>query len=177
MTRQAPSSGNATSSILPIATAAIALAIFIADTITNLEIAVAVLYVAVVLMAARFCQARGVLLVAAGCVALTLLDLLLTPPSGMEATGVINKLLSILAIGLTAFFVLQSKSADAELREQADLLDLTHDAVFSRDMDGAITDWNRGAEELYGWKRAEALGKLTYQFLETTFPAPLDEIN
>jgi PAS domain S-box-containing protein len=61
-------------------------------------------------------------------------------------------------------------------REQARLLDLTHDTVIVRDMDGVTTYWNCGAEALYGWKRDETLGKVVHGFLHTRFPAPLDEI-
>ena len=61
--------------------------------------------------------------------------------------------------------------------EQASLLNLTHDAIFVRDMHNVITYWNRGAEELYGWPAAEAVGKVTtHQLLHTVFPAPLDKI-
>ena len=69
------------------------------------------------------------------------------------------------------------KRAEEALREQASLLNLTHDTVFVRDMNDVITYWNRGAEELYGWTREEAVGKVTHQLLQTIFPAPLDEIN
>ncbi|HXG64422.1 MAG TPA: ATP-binding protein [Blastocatellia bacterium] len=63
------------------------------------------------------------------------------------------------------------------LRERASLLDLTHDTVFVRDMNDVITYWNRGAEELYGWTREEAVGKVSHQLMQTVFPAPLEEIN
>ena len=72
---------------------------------------------------------------------------------------------------------LKNQSATAVLREQARLLDLTHDTVFVRDMDDVITYWNRGAEELYGWKREQAIGKISHQLTQTVFPAPLEEIN
>src|SRR6267378_2391230 len=70
----------------------------------------------------------------------------------------------------------QRKKAEAELREQASLLDLTHDTVFVRDMKDIITYWNHGAEKLYGWDREEAVGKTTHQLLQTTFPEPLGDI-
>jgi PAS domain S-box-containing protein len=73
---------------------------------------------------------------------------------------------------------LQRKVAEQidELRKQASLLNLTHDSIFVRNTNDAITYWNRGAEELYGWKAEEALGKVTHQLMQTEFPAPLEEI-
>ena len=47
----------------------------------------------------------------------------------------------------------------AALREQANLLSLTHDAVFVRALDGVVTYWNHGAEALYGWTTAQAAGR------------------
>ena len=67
--------------------------------------------------------------------------------------------------------------AAAERTQQARLLNLTHDTIFVRDMSDVITYWNRGAEERYGWKREEAVGKVSHQLMQTIFPAPLEEIN
>ena len=67
--------------------------------------------------------------------------------------------------------------ANEVLRERANLLDLTHDAVIVRDMNDVITSWNRGAEERYGWSREEAIGQVSHAIVQTTFPAPLSEIN
>ena len=72
---------------------------------------------------------------------------------------------------------IERKLAEERLREQAGLLDLTHDTVFVRDMNDVITYWNRGAAERYGWSREEAMGKVSHQLMHTIFPAPLEEIN
>jgi len=58
----------------------------------------------------------------------------------------------------------------ALLQEQADLLELTHDTIIGRTWDGTIKFWNHGAEEMYGWTRAEALGQQINSLLETRFP-------
>ena len=60
--------------------------------------------------------------------------------------------------------------------QQANLLNLTHDPIFVRDMDGIITYWNRGAQELYGWAADQAMGKRTDELLRTVLPKPSDEI-
>jgi len=61
-------------------------------------------------------------------------------------------------------------------REQAELLDLTFDAVIVRNIKDEITYWNRGAEELYGWGLEEVLGKGTHDLFQTAFPKALEEI-
>jgi hypothetical protein len=68
------------------------------------------------------------------------------------------------------------KRAEETLREQADLLNLTHDAVFVANMEGVIKYWNRGAEERYGWTAEQALGRGVHDLLKTVFPAPLEQI-
>lgn len=63
-----------------------------------------------------------------------------------------------------------------ELRERADLLDLATDPIMVRDMNGAVRFWNSAAENLYGWKREEILGKSLHEVLETKFPVPFSQI-
>jgi PAS domain S-box-containing protein len=178
MTHPARSKRKVTPALLPVATAALAIAIFVADRLTPVGVAVAGLYVAVVLMATRFLRPRGVVLVAVGCAVLAVVSYLLSAPSGREAEeGVVNVLVSLAAIGVTTFLALRGQSAELALRDQASLLDLTHDTIFVRGMDDVITYWNRGAVELYGWPAEEALGKVSHQLMQTIFPAPLEEIN
>src|SRR5208337_3122711 len=66
--------------------------------------------------------------------------------------------------------------ANDRLKEQAALLELAHDAVIVRDLRGRVKYWSRGAEEIYGWKRSEAEGRITHELLTTRFPIPLHEI-
>ena len=176
MKTRAPLLGNASSFLLPIATGLSAAAIFVVDTFADRNVSVGTLYVVVVLMAARFHQPRRVWLVAAGCVALTVLSFLLSSGNGRLWVGIANTLIDLAVIGMSAFLVVRALSADLVRGEQAKLLDLTHDSIFSRGMDDAITFWNHGAEEQFGWTREEALGKISHQLLETSFPAPLDQI-
>ncbi|MGD0233531.1 MAG: ATP-binding protein [Syntrophorhabdales bacterium] len=61
------------------------------------------------------------------------------------------------------------------LRRQAELIELSHEAIFVRDLDSRIVFWNSGAEETYGWTKAEAVGNITHAFLKTQFPVPFDE--
>jgi rsbT co-antagonist protein RsbR len=62
------------------------------------------------------------------------------------------------------------------LREQAQLLDLAHDTIVVRALDGAIRFWNRAAEEMYGWSREEWIGKASDELLHTEGPKPMDQI-
>jgi two-component system cell cycle sensor histidine kinase/response regulator CckA len=49
------------------------------------------------------------------------------------------------------------QAADERIREQANLLNLTGDAIIVRTIDDRIVFWNRGAENLFGWKEEQAL--------------------
>ena len=70
--------------------------------------------------------------------------------------------------------ITERKHAESTLREQTNLLDLTHDAIFVHDTSGVITYWNRGAEALYGWAAEEARGKSAPELLKTIFPEPFE---
>jgi two-component system, NtrC family, sensor kinase len=64
----------------------------------------------------------------------------------------------------------QLKESENLLRERADLLELASEAILVRDLAGALTYWNAGAEALYGWDRNEVLGKPVHEILKTEFP-------
>ena len=161
---------------LPVIGVATATGVFVLDIFTPADSAVAVLYVGVVLLSARFLQTRGVVLSSVGLMALTVLSYLLSVHDKSPVIAFSTCVLSLAAIGVTTFLAVQGQSMERVLREQAGLLDLTHDTVFVRDMDDVILYWNRGAEELYGWKKAETVGKTSHQLMRTIFPKPLEQI-
>ena len=51
------------------------------------------------------------------------------------------------------------KNAELLLRKQALVFENITDGVIITDIEGSIIDWNRGAESLYGYTKAEMLGK------------------
>ena len=65
----------------------------------------------------------------------------------------------------------------ALLERQAGLLELAHDAIIVRDLEGRIQFWNRGAQKLYGWPRALAEGRLKHEFSRPAFPSHLKRVN
>jgi PAS domain S-box-containing protein len=72
--------------------------------------------------------------------------------------------------------ITERKRTEETLREQASLLNLTHDAIFVRGMNDEITYWNRGAEMLYGWTAEEAVGKVAPALMKTVFPMAWQQI-
>lgn len=59
---------------------------------------------------------------------------------------------------------------------QAALLDLANESMVACDTRMKILFWNNGAERLYGYRREEAIGRLTYELLKSVYPIPLAEI-
>ncbi|WP_088242410.1 CBS domain-containing protein, partial [Calothrix rhizosoleniae] len=53
----------------------------------------------------------------------------------------------------------ERQQAEARVRQQAALLDVATDAIMVLGQDNQILFWNRGAERLYGWTKAEALNR------------------
>ena len=79
----------------------------------------------------------------------------------------------ILAVGTD---ITQQKRAEEVLRQQAQLLHLSYDAIIVWRKDGAIELWNRGAEQLYGFTESEALGRITHKLLKTIHSVPWPEV-
>jgi PAS domain S-box-containing protein len=93
--------------------------------------------------------------------------------------------------GLVTWFSVKRRRAEQELRQardeleiqvaertqQASLLNLTHDSIFVRNMSNVVTYWNRGAQELFGWRPEEAVGRDVHELLQSIFQTPVEEIH
>ena len=66
-----------------------------------------------------------------------------------ELTGVI----------LTFRDITDRRAAEEARRLLASIVDSSQDAIISRNLDGTITSWNKGAERLYGYHAQEVLNK------------------
>ena len=139
--------------------------------------AVAVLYVIVVLLSVNFLRWRGVLLAALGCVALAVLGYLLQ--HGLSYTGdhFVRLLVSLSAIGATAFLALKNRSVTEMAYGQRATTgpDARHDLRARHEQCDHLLESGRRASLWMEQSRGDRQG--SHQLMQTIFPAPLDAIN
>jgi PAS domain S-box-containing protein len=68
------------------------------------------------------------------------------------------------------------KRIEEALHRQAQLIEASHDAIIVREPGGRILQWNAGAQEIYGWTAAEAVGQVTHTLFQTGFPVSLEDV-
>ena len=71
--------------------------------------------------------------------------------------------------------ITQRKLGEKRIAEQAALLDEARDAIMVRDLDETIVYWNKGAELLYGWTAAEAIGRRAQELLFRETPPQFED--
>ena len=67
------------------------------------------------------------------------------------------------------------EQANEQLREQAAVLELA--PVLVRDLESQIVQWNQGAEQLYGFSKKEALGRVSHELFNTQFPESRERVD
>jgi PAS domain S-box-containing protein len=159
---QSRSRRRATSALLPVATAALATGIFIVEAITPLKLTAAIFYVLVVLLAARFCSARGIVLVGAGCVSLTVIANVLSAFGETEAGG-IKTAIGAAVVGVTAFLAVRSQSTEARLRESEkqwrEVFEHNPVMYFMVSPTGTVLSLNSFGAAQLGYTAAELIGQ------------------
>lgn len=94
------------------------------------------------------------------------LDFFAVPPYfnfGISSGADVERLAAFLTISMFAGSMARQKTladsrADRTTREMAAIVEFSCDAIYSSSPDGAITSWNRAAEDLYGYTAEEAIG-------------------
>ena len=67
------------------------------------------------------------------------------------------------------------KEAEAERERLAAIVESAEDAIIGRDLDGIITSWNDGAQRLFGYTAAEAIGQSVAMLSPAEIMAELPE--
>ena len=55
--------------------------------------------------------------------------------------------------------ITESKKTEEKLRNLANIVESSNDAIITKSLDGIITSWNKGAEQIYGYSAKEIMGK------------------
>ena len=74
-------------------------------------------------------------------------------------------------------YAIERKKLDEAVKRQAELIDLSPDAIIIKKPDDTITFWSLGAEKLYGWSKAQAIGQKTNTLFNPKSPMPFEDIN
>ena len=117
--------------------AVLAAVIFIFDTFSSMEIAIAALYVVVLVMSLRFSDQRGIALIAAGCAALTIAGYWISHYDDPAQAPLLRCIVSLLAIGIAGVLCVQIRIADTKMRRSEEryrnIFQTTSVAVWEQD--------------------------------------------
>ena len=117
--------------------AVLAALIFVFDTFSSMEIAIAALYVVVLVMSLRFSGRRGIALIAVGCAALTIAGYLISHHDDPSQAPLLRCIVSLLAIGIAGVLCVQIRVADSNMRRSEEryrtIFQTTSVAVWEQD--------------------------------------------
>lgn len=140
-------------SLLSLTAVFLTIAIFIADALTPLSIAIAVLYGIVILMVASTWTRRGVIAMAALCMALTVVAYSIGHGIDIAGSAFGRLLISLSAIAVITFLVLKGQAANHALRQL--------NSTLEERIEVRTNELKRTNEQLRQSQKLEAIGQLT----------------
>ncbi len=137
------------------------------DAMTPREITVGAFYVAMVLAGFWFPRPKAALGLALLATPLITLGYWISFPTATPTwISWANRGVAIAGVWLTAIFVWRLRvlvelagGLSREVTWLASIVELSSDAIYSTNVNGIITTWNKGAERIYGYPPEEAIGK------------------
>jgi len=72
----------------------------------------------------------------------------------------------LVAISAIVRDITERKNAEVKIQRLANIVESSNDAIITISLDGIITSWNKGAEQIYGYSSEEIIGK------SISIPAP-----
>lgn len=79
-----------------------------------------------------------------------------------SAAPIKNRTGEIVGVVLVFRDITQQREVERSREQLAFIVESSHEAIFSLDLEYNITSWNKGAEKIYGYKAEEILGKSAY---------------
>ncbi len=137
--------------------------IFVFDSVFVAGVNGFILYLPAIWLAFRSGKSSDIYITAGLCSFLLIVDLYVSGAEEVVWIAVVNRILGISAIWMTAALCSQILNAQRKLagrdRYRSSIIETALDAVISIDRRGRIVDWNAQAEKIFGWTRQEVVGE------------------
>ena len=84
-----------------------------------------------------------------------------------------NKIIRFLAL---VEDITERKKSEAEIQRLANVVEFSNDAIITKSIKGHILNWNKGAEQIYGYSAQEVLGKHVSMLAPPELKKEMDEL-